>query len=99
MVYIIFSSLGQNLRFGAIFHEKFSYDLPSMGYGVGEQEIGYLYGQLKRIHLHLGQRGKGILWGGLNPYTQSIGHGVVYYTNAMLKKRGDTLEVITVPMS
>ncbi len=100
MVYIIRVSLSQNLRFGAKFlREIFSYDLPSMGYGVGEQEIGYLYGQLKRIHHHMGQRGKGILWGGLNLFPQSIGHGVVYYANAMLRKRGDTLEVITVPMS
>lgn len=41
-------------------------DLPGLGDGVGSAEIGYLYGQYKRINHHCGQFGQGLLWvGGL----------------------------------
>ena len=39
-------------------------DLPGMGDGCGPTEIGYMYGQYKRINAHCGQLGKGLLWGG-----------------------------------
>ena len=35
-----------------------------MGDGCGPTEIGYMYGQYKRINAHCGQLGKGLLWGG-----------------------------------
>jgi glutamate dehydrogenase (NADP+) len=45
-------------------------DFPSMGEGVGPVEIGYLYGQYKRINSHCGQIGKGLLWGGYPVHQQ-----------------------------
>jgi glutamate dehydrogenase/leucine dehydrogenase len=45
-------------------------DFPSMGDGVGPVEIGYLYGQYKRINSHCGQIGKGLLWGGYPVHQQ-----------------------------
>ena len=39
-------------------------DLPGLGDGVSSQEIGYMYGQYKRINSNCGQIGQGLLWGG-----------------------------------
>jgi glutamate dehydrogenase (NADP+) len=65
---------------------------PSMGYGVGAPEIGYLYGQYKRIENHVAQRGRGILWGGLQLYPEAVGHGIVHFANELLKDKGDSLQ-------
>ena len=43
-------------------------DMPSMGYMVGPQEVGYLYGQYKRIYQHSAAKHTGLLWGGLPPW-------------------------------
>jgi glutamate dehydrogenase (NADP+) len=68
------------------------HDYPSMGFGVGINEIGYLYGQWKRMNSHLAQRGSGILWGGLNPYPQAVGHGIVHFAEAMLNGKKESLK-------
>ena len=47
-------------------------DLPGLGDGCGTSEIGYLYGQYKRVNQHCGQVGKGLLWGG-SPLYQQVG--------------------------
>lgn len=67
-------------------------DVPSMGYGVGLPEVGYLYGQYKRINDHVAQRGRGVLWGGSMPYPEATGYGVVDFASAMLLDKGDSLK-------
>ena len=67
-------------------------DLPGMGEGINAAEIGYLYGQYKRINEHYGQFGKGLLWGGSPVYTQAQGYGVVYFAKKMLADKGMSFE-------
>jgi len=69
-------------------------DLPGMGAGVNPQEIGYLYGQYKRINTHASRRGKGLLWGGLleGKLCRAYGFGVVHFANKMLTEKGDSLQ-------
>eukprot|EP00981_Chlorochromonas_danica_P012834 scaffold5444_cov181-Ochromonas_danica.AAC.15 len=67
-------------------------DYPSMGEGVGAAEIGYMYGQYKRINNHCGQIGKGLLWGGLPVHEQAQGLGIVHFTKLMLADKGLSLE-------
>ncbi|CBN74525.1 Glutamate dehydrogenase 1 (NADP-dependent) [Ectocarpus siliculosus] len=67
-------------------------DVPSMGYGVGLPEVGYLYGQYKRINDHVAQRGRGVLWGGAMPYPEATGYGVVEFARCMLEDKGDSLK-------
>lgn len=67
-------------------------DMPSMGYGVGLPEVGYLYGQYKRINDHVAQRGRGVLWGGAHFYPETSGFGVVEFAKCILADKGDTLE-------
>ncbi|MCD7957472.1 MAG: NADP-specific glutamate dehydrogenase [Lachnospiraceae bacterium] len=62
-------------------------DVPAGDIGVGGREIGYMYGQYKRL---TGQyegvlTGKGLTWGGSLVRTQATGYGLVYILNAMLK--------------
>jgi glutamate dehydrogenase (NADP+) len=59
---------------------------------VTHAEIGYLYGQYKRINEHYGQFGKGLLWGGSPMYTQALGYGIVYFAKKMLQDKGMSLE-------
>ena len=68
-------------------------DLPGMSEGVNVSEIGYLYGQYKRINEHSGQQGRGLLWGG-NPkaYMGAHGYGVVSFAKLMLKDKNISLE-------
>ena len=68
-------------------------DLPSLGDGATEKEIGYLYGQYKRLTHHHGRPGRGLLWGG-NPssYINAQGYGAVYFAEEMLKDKGDNLK-------
>lgn len=67
-------------------------DLPGLGSGVGAPEIGYLYGQYKRINQHCGQLGKGLLWGGSPVYQQAQGFGVAHFADCMLRDKGQSLE-------
>jgi glutamate dehydrogenase (NADP+) len=67
-------------------------DYPSMGQGVGSAEIGYLYGQYKRINNHCGQIGKGLLWGGCPVHEQAQGYGIVSFAKLMLADKGVSLE-------
>lgn len=67
-------------------------DLPGLGEGVGAIEIGYLYGQYKRINHHCGQFGKGLLWGGHPAHLQAQGHGVVHFAKLMLEDKGQSLQ-------
>ena len=69
-------------------------DVPAGDIGVGEREIGYLFGQYKRIAKRFAGAltGKGIKWGGSRIRQEATGYGVVYFAREMLARRGDTLE-------
>lgn len=68
-------------------------DVPAGDIGVGEREIGYLFGQYKRISKRFAGAitGKGIKWGGSNIRQEATGYGVVYFAEEMLATRGDAL--------
>ena len=76
-------------------------DVPAGDIGVGGREVGYLYGQYKRITgLYEGVlTGKGLTFGGSLARTEATGYGLVYLTNAMLKAAGKSLEGKTVAIS
>ena len=76
-------------------------DVPAGDIGVGAREIGYLYGQYKRIRdLYEGVlTGKGLSYGGSLARTQATGYGLLYLTNEMLKCNGHSLAGKTVAVS
>ena len=70
-------------------------DVPAGDIGVGRREIGYLFGQYKRISNRYESgvlTGKGMTWGGSLVRTEATGYGTVYFTEHMLKARGRSLE-------
>lgn len=67
-------------------------DLPSMGQGVGAVEMGYLYGQYKRLGMSLSRKSSGMLWGGRPLWPEATGHGVVHFAHKLLEAKGDSLE-------
>lgn len=69
-------------------------DVPAGDIGVGTREIGYLFGQYKRIKNEFTGvlTGKGINWGGSLIRPEATGYGVVYFAQEMLKTRGETIE-------
>ena len=73
-------------------------DVPAGDIGVGGREIGYMYGQYKRMTgLYEGVlTGKGLTWGGSLIRTQATGYGLIYILNEMVTAAGDTLEGKTV---
>ena len=68
-------------------------DVPAGDIGVGGREIGYLFGQYKRIRgLYEGVlTGKGLSYGGSLIRTQATGYGLVYMLNEMVKAKNDTI--------
>ena len=76
-------------------------DVPAGDIGVGGREIGYLYGQYKRITgLYEGVlTGKGLTYGGSLARTQATGYGLCYFVDAMLKANGKSFEGKTVVVS
>ena len=73
-------------------------DVPAGDIGVGGREIGYLYGQYKRIrNLSEGVlTGKGLTYGGSLIRTQATGYGVVYILNELMQAHDDSLNGKTV---
>ncbi len=69
-------------------------DVPAGDIGVGGREIGYLFGQYKRIANEFTGvlTGKGLGWGGSLIRPEATGYGAVYFAKAMLETRGETLE-------
>jgi len=69
-------------------------DVPAGDLGVGGREIGYLYGQYKKIRQeNTGVlTGKGQTWGGSLIRPEATGFGAMYFTNEVLKLNGDTFE-------
>ncbi|MBU3911439.1 MAG: NADP-specific glutamate dehydrogenase [Candidatus Omnitrophica bacterium] len=69
-------------------------DVPAGDIGVGGREIGYLFGQYKRIRNEFTGvlTGKGLSWGGSLIRPEATGYGCVYFAQEMLKTRGDSLK-------
>ncbi len=69
-------------------------DVPAGDIGVGKREIGYMYGQYKRLRdENTGVlTGKGLNWGGSLIRPEATGFGAVYYADEMLKNKKDTLK-------
>lgn len=70
-------------------------DVPAGDIGVGGREIGYLFGQYKRItnrHESGVLTGKGISWGGSLVRPEATGYGTVIFTEQMLKTQGKSIE-------
>ncbi len=76
-------------------------DVPAGDIGVGGREIGYMYGQYKRLkNVYEGVlTGKGLTFGGSLARTEATGYGLLYFTDAMLKANGQSLEGKTVCVS
>lgn len=76
-------------------------DVPAGDIGVGGREIGYLYGQYKRLTgLYEGVlTGKGLTYGGSLARTEATGYGLIYMVVEMLKAEGKSLEGQTVVIS
>lgn len=68
-------------------------DVPAGDIGVGGREIGYMYGQYKKITgvYHGVFTGKGLTYGGSLVRTEATGYGLVYFVEEMLKAKGDSL--------
>ena len=73
-------------------------DVPAGDIGVGAREVGYLYGQYKRLTgLYEGVlTGKGLTWGGSLVRKQATGYGLVYILEEMVAAKGESLEGKTV---
>ena len=69
-------------------------DVPAGDIGVGGREIGYLFGQYKRLKDEFTGvlTGKGLGWGGSLIRTEATGYGAVYFADEMLKTRGETMK-------
>lgn len=69
-------------------------DVPAGDIGVGAREIGFLFGQYKRIRNEFTGvlTGKGLEWGGSLVRPEATGYGCAYFAAEMLATRGDTLE-------
>ena len=76
-------------------------DVPAGDIGTGAREIGYMFGQYKRIrNVYEGVlTGKGLNWGGSLARTEATGYGLLYLTDAMLKDHGKSLNGATVCVS
>ena len=76
-------------------------DVPAGDIGVGGREIGYLFGQYKRLRNEFTGvlTGKGLTYGGSLARTEATGYGLCYFTDAMLKANGKSFEGKTVVIS
>ena len=76
-------------------------DVPAGDIGVGGREIGYLFGQYKRLRNEFTGvlTGKGLTYGGSLARTEATGYGLCYFTQAMMEDHGYTLAGKTVVIS
>ena len=76
-------------------------DIPAGDIGVGAREIGYMFGQYKRIRNGFTGviTGKGVNYGGSEGRTEATGYGLCYFTEEMLNSRGESLKGKTVVIS
>ena len=85
----LYRHIGQNL------------DIPAGDIGVGAREVGYMYGQYKRIQNEFTGvlTGKGPSFGGSRMRPEATGYGNVYFAESMLKTKGDTIRGKTIVVS
>jgi len=76
-------------------------DVPAGDIGTGAREIGYMFGQYKRLaNEYTGVlTGKGLDWGGSLARTEATGYGLCYFMDAYLKDKGETFQGKTVVVS
>jgi glutamate dehydrogenase (NADP+) len=76
-------------------------DVPAGDIGVGGREIGFLYGQYKRLRNEFVGvlTGKGLTYGGSLARTEATGYGLCYFTEEMLKSKGESFKGKTVVVS
>ncbi len=76
-------------------------DVPAGDIGVGGREIGFLFGQYKRLRNEFTGvlTGKGLTYGGSLARTEATGYGLCYFTDAMLKENGKSFKDATVVIS
>ncbi len=76
-------------------------DVPAGDIGVGAREIGFMYGQYKRLRNEFTGvlTGKGIGWGGSFMRPEATGYGTCYFADAMLKTKNDSFQGKTVVVS
>ncbi len=76
-------------------------DVPAGDIGTGGREIGYLFGQYKRLRNEFSGvlTGKGLNWGGSLIRPEATGYGCVYFAEEMLKTKGDSLKGKTCAVS
>lgn len=76
-------------------------DVPAGDIGVGGREIGYLFGQYKRLRNEFTGvlTGKGLNWGGSLIRPEATGYGAVYFVDEMLKTKGNDIEGKTFAVS
>ena len=76
-------------------------DVPAGDIGTGGREIGYMFGQYKRMRNEFSGvlTGKGLTYGGSLARTEATGYGLCYFTNEMLKANGKSFDGKTVVIS
>ena len=76
-------------------------DVPAGDIGTGAREVGYMFGQYKRIRNEWSGvlTGKGLTFGGSLARTEATGYGLCYFTNEMLKANGKSFKDQTVVIS
>lgn len=76
-------------------------DVPAGDIGVGAREVGYMFGQYKRIKNEFTGTftGKGLDWGGSPMRPEATGYGLCYFLQAMLATRGEKIEGKTIAVS
>jgi glutamate dehydrogenase (NADP+) len=70
-------------------------DVPAGDIGVGQREIGYMFGQYKRMTNRYESgvlTGKGLTWGGSRVRTEATGYGAVYFVERMLRQCGESFD-------
>jgi glutamate dehydrogenase/leucine dehydrogenase len=98
---------GEVMRFSQAFmnelyrHIGLRTDIPAGDIGVGAREIGYLFGQYKKLANEFSGilTGKGYTWGGSLIRPESTGYGTVYFAEEMLRAKGDSIHNKTVLVS
>lgn len=75
-------------------HISHRLDIPAGDIGVGEREVGYLFGAYKKIKNEFTGvlTGKGIGWGGSLIRAEATGYGLIYFAENMLQSRGDSIK-------
>ena len=98
---------GEVMRFCQAFMTELSkhigpdWDVPAGDIGVGGREIGYMFGQYKRVQNDFSGvlTGKGLTYGGSLARTQATGYGLCYFTDEMLRDNGKSFQGATVVVS